>query len=73
MERGQDLGGRKVESMEYRVSSNGGVHALGRAAIAMAAVRSGKLVEPGRLFAHSNVSPPTDATQSRPYLWFASS
>ena len=41
---------------------------MGRAAIAMAAVRSGTYAEPGQLSDHSKVRPPTDATQSRPYL-----
>ena len=34
----------------------------------MAAVRSGTYAESGQLSDHSKVRPPTDATQSRPYL-----
>jgi hypothetical protein len=35
----------------------------------MAAVRRGVYHEPGRITDHSNIRPPTDATQSRPYLF----
>jgi hypothetical protein len=41
---------------------------MGRAAIAMAAVRSGTCESPGRVIDPSSVRPPTDATQWRPYL-----
>jgi|GEM_PF-3260375 len=42
--------------------------ASGRAAIAMAAVRRGLSVEPSKITDRSDIRPPTDATQSRPYL-----
>ena len=37
----------------------------------MAAVRIGACHEPGRITDHSNLRPPTDATQSRPYLFLS--
>ena len=51
-----------------RTESRGRIHVLGRAAIAMAAVRSGACDPPGKVFGHSRVRPPTDVMQSRPYL-----
>ena len=42
-------------------------HASGRAVIAMAAVRIRTCDEPGEIIDSSDVRPPTDATQSRPY------
>ena len=40
---------------------------MGRAVIAMTAVRRDACDEPGRNTDHPDVRPPTDATQSRPY------
>ena len=34
----------------------------------MTAVRSGACDEPGKITDHPDIRPPTDATQSRPYL-----
>jgi len=41
---------------------------MGRAVIAMAAIRSGTCVAPGKITDHLDIGPPTDATPSRPYL-----
>ena len=76
---GRDLrpeNGHPSQSSGFRSPFARWYSALGRAAIAMAAVRRGACGEPGRVSDPSGIRPPTDATQSRPYpgtqvpIWF---